>query len=89
MVCADGSDERIRELEEAAPISAPTGCRCSNGPSRSPAGLISGCLLVLCGVDQRLCDAGADRQPRERMAGQQIYDEVLVSFNCRARRVWR
>jgi len=44
-------------------------------------GLISGCLLVYAESISAFVTAALIGSPRERMAGQQIYDEVLVSFN--------
>src|SRR5207237_5928034 len=44
-------------------------------------GLISGCLLVYSVSISAFVTPALMGSPRERMAGQQIYDEVLVSFN--------
>jgi ABC-type spermidine/putrescine transport system permease subunit I len=44
-------------------------------------GLISGCLLVYSISISAFVTPALMGSPRERMAGQQIYDEVLVSFN--------
>ena len=44
-------------------------------------GLISGCLLVYSLSISAFVTPALMGSPRERMAGQQIYDEVLVSFN--------
>jgi ABC-type spermidine/putrescine transport system permease subunit I len=44
-------------------------------------GLISGCLLVYSLSISAFVTPALMGNPRERMAGQQIYDEVLVSFN--------
>ena len=44
-------------------------------------GLISGCLLVYCLSISAFVTPALMGNSRERMAGQQIYDEVLVSFN--------
>ena len=44
-------------------------------------GLISGCLLVFAESISAFVTPALIGNPRERMAGQQIYDEVLVSFN--------
>jgi ABC-type spermidine/putrescine transport system permease subunit I len=44
-------------------------------------GLISGCLLVYSLSISAFVTPALMGNPRERMVGQQIYDEVLVSFN--------
>lgn len=44
-------------------------------------GLISGCLLVYSISISAFVTPALMGSPRERMVGQQIYDEVLVSFN--------
>src|SRR5207253_5385398 len=44
-------------------------------------GLISGCLLVYSVSISAFVTPALMGHARERMAGQQIYDEVLVSFN--------
>jgi putative spermidine/putrescine transport system permease protein len=44
-------------------------------------GLISGCLLVYSLSISAFVTPALMGNPRQRMAGQQIYDEVLVSFN--------
>jgi putative spermidine/putrescine transport system permease protein len=44
-------------------------------------GLISGCLLVYSVSISAFVTPALMGSPRERMVGQQIYDEVLVSFN--------
>src|ERR1700730_4176820 len=44
-------------------------------------GLLSGCLLVYSLSISAFVTPALMGNPRERMAGQQIYDEVLVSFN--------
>ena len=44
-------------------------------------GLISGCLLVYSVSISAFVTPALMGNARERMAGQQIYDEVLVSFN--------
>ena len=44
-------------------------------------GLISGCLLVYSLSISAFVTPALMGSPRERMVGQQIYDEVLVSFN--------
>jgi ABC-type spermidine/putrescine transport system permease subunit I len=44
-------------------------------------GLISGCLLVYGVSISAFVTPALMGSPRQRMAGQQIYDEVLVSFN--------
>jgi putative spermidine/putrescine transport system permease protein len=44
-------------------------------------GLISGCLLVYSLSISAFVTQAQMGNARERMAGQQIYDEVLVSFN--------
>jgi putative spermidine/putrescine transport system permease protein len=44
-------------------------------------GLISGCLLVYSISISAFVTPALMGGRRERMAGQQIYDEVLVSFN--------
>ena len=44
-------------------------------------GLISGCLLVYSLSISAFVTQALMGNARERMAGQQIYDEVLVSFN--------
>jgi ABC-type spermidine/putrescine transport system permease subunit I len=44
-------------------------------------GLISGCLLVFAESISAFVTPALIGNPRERMAGQQIYDMVLVSFN--------
>jgi len=44
-------------------------------------GLISGCLLVFSLSISAFVTPALIGKPRERMVGQQIYDEVLVSFN--------
>src|SRR5205823_14633168 len=44
-------------------------------------GLISGSLLVYSVSISAFVTPALMGSPRERMAGQQIYDEVLVSFN--------
>jgi ABC-type spermidine/putrescine transport system permease subunit I len=47
----------------------------------STPGLISGCLLVYSISISAFVTPALMGSPRERMVGQQIYDEVLVSFN--------
>jgi ABC-type spermidine/putrescine transport system permease subunit I len=47
----------------------------------SVSGLISGCLLVYSISISAFVTPALMGSPRERMAGQQIYDQVLVSFN--------
>jgi putative spermidine/putrescine transport system permease protein len=44
-------------------------------------GLISGCVLVYAESISAFVTPALMGSPRERMVGQQIYDEVLVSFN--------
>src|SRR5262249_55510132 len=44
-------------------------------------GLVSGCLLVYAESISAFVTPALIGSPRERLAGQQIYDEVLVSFN--------
>ena len=78
------SIERIPpSLEEAARTSAPIGTRCSGARSCrcSLPGLISGCLLVFSLSISAFVTPALMGNARERMVGQQIYDEVLVSFN--------
>jgi putative spermidine/putrescine transport system permease protein len=44
-------------------------------------GLISGCVLVYAESISAFVTPALMGSPRDRMVGQQIYDEVLVSFN--------
>src|SRR5262249_61630214 len=78
------SIERIPpSLEEAAQnlgASWPQMFRRTILPLSMP-GLISGCLLVYAESISAFVTPALIGNPRERMAGQQIYDEVLVSFN--------
>ena len=78
------SIERISpSLEEAAQNLGADWYRMFRGvilPLSLP-GLISGCLLVYSLSISAFVTPALMGNPRERMAGQQIYDEVLVSFN--------
>ena len=78
------SIERISpSLEEAAQNLGADWCRSFRKvilPLSLP-GLISGCLLVYSLSISAFVTPALMGSPRERMAGQQIYDEVLVSFN--------
>jgi putative spermidine/putrescine transport system permease protein len=78
------SIERISpSLEEAAQNLGADWYRMFRGvilPLSLP-GLIPGCLLVYSPSISAFVTPALMGNPRERMAGQQIYDEVLVSFN--------
>ena len=84
----DGA-ERMRVASKgtmpAPPIHHLTGLRPVEGDVGTAVyempGLISGCLLVFSLSISAFVTPALMGNPRERMVGQQIYDEVLVSFN--------